>query len=284
MRFIPLSCVALFLMAGGCMAERRTAKPPRNADADGMRLNSQSLQEIEGRLTYEEQQILENQEPRTRRRIVLAFSGTRRHRKNAQSLQIRDDFTQVRIMEASPPANSPSSFSVEFTHGREEPEFVFRTKPENELKFLTDSLERLYPAAHFVFSGKLRENLQESVKIPMTVRVADQALHTARPFEFRVKSWHRTRLQNQLSLRGEYLSTELGVLQLDEFGASCVGKAEIETDFELDSGVWTRIDAREILGWAAMGFDEATLQPVQVGHRRIIHLQMQLTDVLRKEN
>ncbi len=247
-----------------------------------MRPASRARQVFEGRLTYDDQQVLENGETHTRVHLVLAFSGERTQQTEGEAVRIRDSFSAIRLLEADPPQTMPDSFAVEFLLAKESG-FVFRSKPENRLSFLTDALERLYPAAHFVFSGKIREDAEEKVEMPLALALGSQWLRTVRPFLFRVKQWQKTRIQNEISIGGEYLSTELGTLQVDGFGASCVGKSEISTDFQMDSGVWTRIDAMEILGWAAVGFDDASLAPVQVGNRVVMRLQMQLTDIQQQK-
>jgi hypothetical protein len=83
-------------------------------------------QAFEGRLTYEEQQVLENQEAQTRRKMVLAFSGTR----TQEGPRIRDSFSELRLLESSPDLQIPSSFRVEFNFERKESGFVLQTQPE----------------------------------------------------------------------------------------------------------------------------------------------------------
>lgn len=281
LRAIHFFYFAFLLLFGNCAPKQSTVKTSHNATVDVMTPSPYAQQAFEGRLTYEEQQILENQTAQTRRRFVLAFFGIRTHERTQHGIRIHDTFSGLRRIESEPSAQIPSEFQVQFDFSHQGSEFIFQIQPRGALHWLAIAMERIYPAAHFVFSNKIHQYNEEFVRIPMNIMVAGQVFRTVRPFLFRVQSWRRTSMQNEISLRGEYVSTDLGTLQLGEFSASCVGKAEIEADFQLDSGVWTRIDAKEILGWATYVQDIA-IAPVQVGYRVILHLQIQLTDIQNK--
>lgn len=280
-RAIHFVYFAFLLLLGNCTQKQPTVNTSHNATLDVMTPSTDAQQAFEGRLTYEEQQILENQDAQTRRRFVLAFFGTRTHERTQHGIRIYDTFSGLRRIESEPSVQIPSEFQVQFDLRHQGSKFIFQIQPQGALYWLAVAMERIYLAAHFVFSQKIQKYNEELVKIPMNIMIAGQVLRAVRPFLFRVQSWHRTTMQNEISLRGEYVSTDLGTLQLGEFDASCVGKAEIEVDFQMDSGVWTRIDAKEILGWATYAHDIA-LEPVQVGYRVILHLQIQLTDIQNK--
>jgi hypothetical protein len=74
----------------------------------------------------------------------------------------------------------------------------------------------------------------------MNVMAAGQILRTREALSFSREVLESYLHAKRTFLRGEYLSTNLGMLQMGEFGVHPAWEAEIETDFQLDSGVWTR--------------------------------------------
>ena len=259
-----------------CTAQKPAGKPVAPPQ-DVMRPAKQARQILEGRLTYEEQQVIENQEVRTARRWVFAVAGERVHRTEGKDVWIQDELTELRLLESEgprPPA--PTAFQIRHPLGTRG-EFRFRGAPEGAFGALTDPLESLYPLVHFWFRKKLHPGLTFSRAVPLTRRIQGQVLDTSRDVRYRLVEHAVSRHQNLAVIHGSYLNTKLGTLRTGSFDLECVGKAELELEFQLDTGVWTRIDAKEIIGWAGIAFDDTTLAPVNAGHRTITHLQLHLT-------
>ncbi|PKN44514.1 MAG: hypothetical protein CVU59_11470 [Deltaproteobacteria bacterium HGW-Deltaproteobacteria-17] len=260
----------------GCTKAAPKAKAPPVA-LDRMNPAPRSRQIIEGRLVYEEQQVSENQEVRTLRKWVFTVSGERLHVTQGGQFRIEDNLQEIKLMDtvgSSPPA--PVAFQIHHPLGREGT-FRFRGTPAAAFSALTDPLESLYSLGHFWFSDKLRENLTYVRRLPLTRVVQGQVLNTARDVTYKLKEHAVSRNQNMAIISGSYLNTKMGTLRVGEFELECVGKAEIELEFQLDTGVWTRVDVKEIIGWAGIAFDDVSLAPVNTGHRTITHLQLHLT-------
>jgi len=271
--FMP---VLLAVQVTGCTKASPKAKaaPVR---LELMRPAHKSRQIIEGRLVYEEQQVSENQDVRTLRKWVFAVSGERVHVTEGRQLRIEDNLQEIKLVESvgsTPPA--PEAFQIRQPLGKEGT-FRFRGTPEAAFSALTDPLESLYPLGHFWFNEKLRENLTIVRRLPLTRVVQGQVLNTSRDVTYRLKEHAVSRNQNMAIISGSYLNTKMGTLRVGEFELECVGKADIEMEFQLDTGVWTRVDVKEIIGWAGIAFDDQTLAPVNTGHRTITHLQLHLT-------
>lgn len=267
----------LVLAAFLACTPQKPAQKPAAAPQDVMRPAKQARQIIEGRLTYEEQQVIENQEVRTVRRWVFAVAGERVHRTEGGGLWIQDELTEIKLVESegpSPPA--PAAFQIRHPLGTQG-EFRFRGTPEAAFGALTDPLESVYSLVHFWFPEKLRSGLTVTRKMPLTRRVQGQVLDTSRDVRYQLVEHAVSRHQNLAIIRGTYLNTKMGTLRTGSFDLECVGKAELELEFQLDTGVWTRIDVKEIIGWAGIAFDDTTLAPVNAGHRTITHLQLHLT-------
>jgi hypothetical protein len=260
----------------GCTKAAPKAKAAPVA-LDRMTPAPRSRQIIEGRLVYEEQQVSENQEVRTLRKWVFAVSGERVHVTQGGQLRIEDNLQEIKLVDtvgSSPPA--PEAFQIHHPLGQEGT-FRFRGTPAAAFSALTDPLESLYSLGHFWFPDKLRENLTYVRRLPLTRVVQGQVLNTARDVTYKLKEHAVSRNQNMAIISGSYLNTKMGTLRVGEFELECVGKAEIELEFQLDTGVWTRVDVKEIIGWAGIAFDDVSLAPVNTGHRTITHLQLHLT-------
>ncbi len=111
----------------------------------------------------------------------------------------------------------------------------------------------------------------------MTRLLQGQVLPTSRAVTYRLREHAVSRNQDSATIQGSYLDTKMGSLRVGEFEVECVGKADIEVEFQLDTGVWTRVDVKEIIGWAGAAFDGESLSAVNTGHRTITHLQLHLT-------
>jgi len=256
---------------------RKPAGKPVASPQDLMRPAKKARQILEGRLTYEEQQVIENQEVRTVRRWVFAVAGERVHRTEGKGVWIQDELTELKLVESEGP-RPPAAGAFQIRHplgpgGG----FRFRGAPEAAFGALTDPLESVYPLVHFWFTEKLRPGLTVTRALPLTRRVQGQVLDTSRDVRYRLVEHAVSRHQNLAIIHGSYLNTKMGTLRTGSFDLECVGKAELELEFQLDTGVWTRIDVKEIIGWAGMAFDDTTLAPVNAGHRTITHLQLHLT-------
>jgi len=276
---ILLSLVPLVMLASplpGCT--KNTTKPAAAPVAqDLMKPARKARQIIEGRLVYEEQQVFENQDIRTLRKWVFSVAGERTHVIDGREWVIEDNLQEIKLLESigtKPPA--PGAFQIRHPLGKEG-SFRFRGSPDDAFSALTDPLESLYPLGHFWFAEKLRNDLTVVRRIPVTRLVQGQVLSTSREVTYRLKEHAVSRNQDSATIQGSYLDTKMGTLRVGEFEIECVGKADIEMDFQLDTGVWTRVDVKEIIGWAGVTYDEESLSAVNTGHRTITHLQLHLT-------
>jgi len=271
-----LSAIVLLAPQYGCRKTpaKTKAAPPV---ADQMKPAPKARQILEGRLVFEEQQVFENQDVRTLRRWVFAVAGERVHRVSGREWSLEDNIQEIKLVEATDPRPpAPQAFQIRHPLGADGA-FRFRGVPEGAFAALTDPLESLYPLGHFWFTEKLRKDLTVVRRVPLRRVVQGQVLDTFREVTYHLQEHAISRNQNTAIIRGNYLNTKMGSLHVGEFDLECVGKADLEVEFQLDTGVWTRVDVKEIIGWAGLAFDGESLSPVNTGHRTITHLQLHLT-------
>ncbi len=277
----PLRAVLAPLVAAVLLFPSCAKKPPGKATAavptDVMKPAARARQIVEGRLVYEEQQIVEGQDVRTTRRWVFALAGERTHVTDKDGLWLEDALNEMKLVESAGPAPAtPRAFSIRHPVGHPGA-FRFRGAPEGAFAVLTEPLESVYRLGHFRFDGKLTAGRSVSLPVPLTRLVQGQVLDASRDVRYELLSHAVSRNQNQAVVRGAYQNTAMGTLRTGAFDLECVGRADLELEFQLDTGVWTRIDVKEIIGWAGIAFDDAQLTPVNTGHRTVTHLQLHLT-------
>jgi hypothetical protein len=274
---VAVASLAVAVSLLSSCAKKPPARAAAAAPADVMKPATRARQIVEGRLVYEEQQIVEGQDVRTTRRWVFALAGERAHVLEKDGLWLEDALTEMKLVESDGPApGTPQAFSIRHPVGHAGT-FRFRGAPEGAFSVLTEPLESVYRLGHFRFDGKLTAGRSVVQAVPLTRLVQGQVLDTTRDVRYELVAHTVSRNQNQAVVRGTYQNTAMGTLRTGAFDLECVGRADLELEFQVDTGVWTRVDVKEIIGWAGIAFDDAQLTPVNTGHRTVTHLQLHLT-------
>ncbi len=275
MRYLPAHIIFVFVAGLSCAG--RDGGRPRSS-AGYMVPATGGRQVIEGRIHFEEQMITGNQEPRVLKKLVLSISGQRSHHRKGKQVWIRDVIDHVRLIEGNIPSHS-GKVSLEMLYAPEARTFRFRANPPEPFSMLTDMLESTYQLGHFWFPEVVSEGARLTRQLPVTRIIRGQMLHARREVNYRLERHSKSGHQNMMTVSGNYLNADQGTIRVVDIDLESVGKGEVELEYQLDTGVWTRIEVREIVGWATIMFDDTTLAPVNTGTRTVLHLSLHLTDL-----
>ncbi|MGM0595461.1 MAG: hypothetical protein ACQES9_00325 [Myxococcota bacterium] len=272
----------IFTMAFQWGCSKKKVREPKKKKLS-FQPSPQSKQAVEGLLEFRENLLVIGRESKQIRSFKVNISGIREHL-TQDKLFLVDSFTDNSVLKAKNMKNAGQVLkTIKVTNQLFSPDLSNVTiKYEGGDRFkLNKLLKSLYKFVHFVppesYRKILKKGMQWNNSDIITRDLKGKKILMVRKFEFKVAQVIHKNDIHIAKINGNFLSTSENRVKISGFTVELVGRGVMEAEFNLDTGVWSKIEAREILGWAGT-FKNETEQNVTAGYRQIIKLNLHLTD------
>ncbi len=244
-----------------------------------------TVQSMEGRVGFEETLFVLHRGTKTIRSFEASVSGIRKQALFKGHHYVNDRFTQVQLIsrqEMPHILKVLSGLSV-YTPLEKTPTGVL-VKSSAAPHRVTGLLPSLYAFSHTLPRSPkghplpLRKGLTWNTKTTLKRNIKGRTVTVFRTTNYRViKLTHQGEL-HQATIQGTFTASSKRALKLGPFTVEIIGRGVFEAEFSLDRGVWTHIQAKEILGWAGTYHSAPGTAPLTTGYKQQIHMDLYFTE------
>jgi hypothetical protein len=242
-----------------------------------------SRQAVEGLLEFRENLLVIGRESKEIRSFKMNISGVREHL-NRKKLFLVDSFTDNSLLKTKEMKNAGQVLKTIKINNQlfssDLSTVTIKYEGGDRLK-LNKLLKSLYKFAHFIppepYRKILKNGMQWNNSVIITRVLKGKKILMVRKFEFKVAQVIHKNDIHIAKIKGSFIASSENRVKISGFTVELVGRGVMEAEFNLDTGVWSKIKAREILGWAGT-FKNEVDQNVTAGYRQVIKLNLHLTD------